>query len=380
MNAQVEALIADKTRDFVGREYVFAAIDEFLASHSSGYFIVEGDPGAGKSAIMAELVRRTGHPSHFNVRAEGINTWAQFVENISDQVSTRLGLARVASMGQTLASADPLSELLREASMCLSSGDRLVMVIDALDEASLIGHPPGANVLFLPQTLPQGVYFVLTKRRGDLPLSLMAPQLWYALDDKRAETERDIRAYIDRAARRPLLREWLDGQAITAEAFVEVVASKSDHNFMYLRHVLPEITSGVYGDWSTATLPQGLAGYYNDHWERMGMKVAPLPRRKIRIIYVLAELQRAVSRGLIAQFASEVGTEIDEVAVQEVLDEWRQFLHEHSTPSQTLYSIYHASFQDFLHQKDVVKAAGVTIKGINAMIADELWQDLFGRN
>jgi len=30
-----------------------------------GYFTIEGDPGAGKSAILAEYVRRTGCIAHF---------------------------------------------------------------------------------------------------------------------------------------------------------------------------------------------------------------------------------------------------------------------------------------------------------------------------
>jgi serine/threonine-protein kinase len=44
------ALIADKTEGFVGREYVFEAISEFLTVHPKGYFILQADPGMGKSA------------------------------------------------------------------------------------------------------------------------------------------------------------------------------------------------------------------------------------------------------------------------------------------------------------------------------------------
>jgi hypothetical protein len=70
--------------------------------------------------------------------------------------------------------------------------------------------------------------------------------------------------------------------------------------------------------------------------------------------------------------------QVDQLAVQEVLDEWKQFLHEQLTEEGRRYSVYHASFRDFLHRKDVVQAAGVTIKDINALIANSLWVDLFG--
>jgi hypothetical protein len=76
---------------------------------------------------------------------------------------------------------------------------------------------------------------------------------------------------------------------------------------------------------------------------------------------------------LIAEFAGE-----EELTVQEVLDDWDQFLHEQRAEGQTRYSVYHASFRDFLYRKDIVQAAGVTLKEINALIADSLWDELFG--
>jgi hypothetical protein len=140
---------------------------------------------------------------------------------------------------------------------------------------------------------------------------------------------------------------------------------------MYLRYVLPAIESGTYQDLSLENLPEGLEQYYYQHWQNMGMTAKPLPRTKIKIVYVLAEAQKPVSRQLISEFSGE-----DALTVQEVLDEWQQFLREQRIDGQTGYSIYHTSFQDFLHCQDIVQAAGVTIQGINAMIADNLAQEL----
>src|SRR5262245_46004334 len=90
--AALQGLIADKTEGFVGREYVFAAIDSFLASQPSGYFVVEGDPGVGKSAILAEYVRRHGCVAHFNVRSQGVNRADQFLASVCAQVIARYEL------------------------------------------------------------------------------------------------------------------------------------------------------------------------------------------------------------------------------------------------------------------------------------------------
>jgi len=41
-------------------------------------------------------------------------------------------------------------------------------------------------------------------------------------------------------------------------------------------------------------------------------------------------------------------------------------------------SIYHASFQKFIHRKDVVEKAGVSLRDIETAISDNLWEDLYG--
>jgi hypothetical protein len=50
--------VAERTRDFTGRDWVFAEIDKWLAdSGGSRAFLLVGGPGTGKSAILARLVQ-----------------------------------------------------------------------------------------------------------------------------------------------------------------------------------------------------------------------------------------------------------------------------------------------------------------------------------
>jgi hypothetical protein len=270
-----------------------------------------------------------------------------------------------------------LSQLLQEAAGKLSSGERLVIAVDALDEVDLaVGHS-GANILYLPSILPNGVYFVMTKRHMDLPLTVTARRTSYALEQDREGTVRDVSDHIRSGIRREGLEQWLGVRGISDDEFVATLVDRSEGNFMYLRYVLPEIRWGVYDDLEIGVLPKGLQGYYDDHWRRMGMLTHPLQRTRIRIIYILAEVKQPVSRRLIAQFATDHSLAVDELTVQEVLDDWRQFLHVRRRDT-VRFSLYHASFRDFLHRKDVVQAAGVAVKDINAMIADDLWGSLFG--
>jgi outer membrane lipoprotein SlyB len=80
---ECETIIQDRTQDFTGRRFVFAAIADFLQKNRKGYFVLEAEPGVGKSSIMAKLVlllkRRC--VAHFNSQSQGIVRAEQFLEN-----------------------------------------------------------------------------------------------------------------------------------------------------------------------------------------------------------------------------------------------------------------------------------------------------------
>jgi hypothetical protein len=363
--------------EFVGREYVFDAIASFIDAHPNGYFVIEGDPGAGKSAILSEFVRSSGCTAFFNVRSLGVNTARQFLESVCAQLITRYGLDYPALPPEAALNGAFLSQCIDEASARLSLGEKLIIAVDALDEVDMTGHPAGANVLFLPARLPDRAYVVATRRQVTLPFTVHTSHELYDLLAHRQETEQDTRIYVERAARGPGVQAWMEQRAIEPEVFITEVVRQSEGNFMYLRHVLPEIAAGKYDDLDIQSLPRGLEGYYEDHWRRMGMTTKPLPIAKIRIVYVLGKLRKPLSRKLIAQLSSDPQLRLNELMVQDVLDEWDEFLHEQVVDGTKRYSIYHASFRDFLHRRDIVQAAGVTIKGINALIAGTMWDQLF---
>ena len=48
--------IAERARDFTGREWVFKALDDWLAdAEGTSFFLLTGKPGVGKSAVTARV-------------------------------------------------------------------------------------------------------------------------------------------------------------------------------------------------------------------------------------------------------------------------------------------------------------------------------------
>ncbi|NEP36998.1 AAA family ATPase [Moorena sp. SIO3B2] len=370
---EFEQFIQDKTHLFCGRQFVFKAIETFFSKTAQGYFTVIGDAGMGKSAIAAKYV--SDNPDaicFFNSRAEGMNRPELFLRKIHQQLITRY---------QLLDAQDAeLSTLLAKVREKLSAGERLVIVVDALDEVDQEG---AGNLLYLPKVLPEGIYFILTRRpyhqnQKRLQLSPSTPTQKLDLRENSQQSHRDVKEYIwqllEHGEYQQGLSQWIEKQrALSNQEFVEEIAVKSENNFMYLRCVLPAIADGFYNDKPLDELPVGLQGYYENHWQLMGMTTKPLPREKIKIIYVMCELGDAVSRQVIAKYSNQ-----DELTVQEVLDGWAQFLQKQESDQAPLYRFYHESFRDFLHRQDIVEAAGVNLPDISAEVADKMIGVLFG--
>ncbi len=108
------------------------------------------------------------------------------------------------------------------------------------------------------------------------------------------------------------------------------------------------------------------------------MDVKPLPRTKLRIIYAICELPLPGSADRIARYATDERLSVDELDVLEVLDEWSEFLHEQPFPDGPRYSIYHASFHDFLHDQRTVQASKVDRDRLRGSMGRNLLDRLTG--
>jgi lambda repressor-like predicted transcriptional regulator len=365
---EFESLIAEKTRTFCGRRFVFDAFGEFITANPRGYFTVIGDAGMGKSSIVAKYVWEHLSPCYFNIFVEGRNRPELFLKSIRRQLIDRYELPNAED-------AD-LPTLLAKVAGKLPVGERLVIAIDALDE---VEQEAGENLLHLPKNLPNSVYFLLTRRSyspGKKRLLVDVPEKELDLRDEKYVdfNHNDIKEYIrvvlnSNSGHQNKLRDWIQTRSISDTTFVDELANKSDKNFMYLRYILPAIANGDYNDFDLKQLPKGLQEYYQNHWVRMGMDAKPGQLMEI-VLYILLEIATPIPCMMIAGIA-----DVDECDANKVLeDEWVEYLKKQNVGGEICYTIYHGSFLDFLTAKREMDSRRKIFQEVNQRIAEYLEQ------
>jgi len=366
-----ETIIQDRIKDFTGRKFVFEAINEFLRTNRKGYFVLEAEPGVGKSAIMAACVVMLKRRciTHFNSQPDGIVSAETFLENACTQLIEGFGLKdKYPRLPENaLKNNNFLGDLLKEVSANSSSDKKLIFVVDALDEVDWKAQTSGSNVSYLPNDLPDNVYFIVSKRPEFLTMPT-ANKTVFDLMQYGGESLEDVKAYLaKRTERSELIQDWIKGRNLQREQFVTAVAEKSEKKFIYLRHVLDEIEGGTYNDVNLNDLPAGLEEYYQKHWgQMMGREDDPLLELKVRIIYFLSQAEEPVSGRWLAKSAREKNV----IKVQQVLGKWNSFLRQEKVGKETRYTIYHSSFRQFLEADETVQSAGITLDDINDDIID----------
>jgi hypothetical protein len=210
--------INKSTTGFTGRDWVFKAINNWLTdANESRYFLLTGMPGSGKTAIAARLVQFSQGvppPTGCDRLAGALSAWhfcsardtewfdpRTFASTLASQLATRyppfrqalwqkqhedrnITITNIQHIGQVAGSVtgmnltvhvgnipplDAFSRVVREPLLALFAAEpdtRLVILVDALDEALLYGATESIVWLLSKiDNLPKGVRFILTSRK-----------------------------------------------------------------------------------------------------------------------------------------------------------------------------------------------------------------------
>jgi hypothetical protein len=364
--------IHEKVHDFVGRQFVVEAFTHFTERYQNGYFFLRGDPGIGKSAFAAHMVQVNGYVHHFNIRSEGINSAEKFLDNLCAQLIARYQLDYAFLPLEATRDAGFLHTLLEKISARLQADEKVVIVVDALDEVDSTGTSSGANTLYLPMNLPPQIYFLVTMRRVPLNMRIECDHQVLDLLHDSAENLVDIQAYLAQMVNHAGIQRYINAQGIDTELFIGYLVEKSEGNFIYLRYVLPEIEQGAYRDLDLKALPHGLDNYYEDHWRRIREKNQQRwLEDELPVIATLTAVYKPISIQFIAR-----RTSVSTARISSILIEWEQFLHSEIVTEgdvlQERYSVYHMSFHDFLAQKKEVEGGRSVLQEAHSNIARSL--------
>lgn len=331
---------------FVGREWLVESVDQFLRSSDRGYVVVQAHAGLGKTAFAAWLARSRDWPCHFTRRRKGrVATTA--LRNLAAQLVARYGLgeqfAPSGMLPETAGEPGWFDQVLRAAAeVARAAGDRLVLVVDGLDEAE---HVDGDLPLGLPAALPAGVFVVATCRNGtDLP-ALRQPwkQLAIHAEDKRNTA--DLQRFLHAAVAEEPLATLLASHHTSVKGFVRQLIQRCGGVWVYLRYVLDELRYGLRSPADLDQLPTDLASYYIE--SLVPFEAEPTwVRTRLPLLATLA----AVAEPLPIDALTRLAGLSDPASVRALCrGRLRPFLVELTDDhGGSRYGIYHVSLREFL--------------------------------
>ncbi|MEH2064387.1 MAG: ATP-binding protein [Nostoc sp.] len=411
---EFEQIIQEKSQNFVGREFVFTGINNFFDRHRHGYFTIIGAPGSGKSAILAKYVTNNPQVIYYNAELEGKNRADEFLKVVCTQLIDWLHDLRTPPQPSPQARREQdlrippqpspqarkeqdfsqlggvpdnategswfLSLLLQQISDELEPHQKLIIAIDGLNCIDRNSQPPSTNLFYLPRYLPDGVYFLLTRRpflREKSGLLIETPSQSLDLADYPEENRRDIQAYIqsyltpltpltplpyegrggqdysshlvgEGLGERSSFKSWLSNHQINEEEFCDRLTTDSENNFMYLSQIISATLGGFYPEpFQYNQLTSVLGAYYQQHLQNM-ISFEQEEGFNIAVLNVLVQQKQPISVEAIAHII-----DADEYEVEEVLENWLEFLQQQRIAEEIHYSLYHSSFRHWLSRQQI---------------------------
>jgi hypothetical protein len=335
--------------NFIGRDWIVKEIDTFLNKNDRGYFILEGDAGVGKTTFLAWLVKQRSYLHHFIELAPGMEGIGIGLKNLSAQLILKYKISDWYvgnALPQTATRPDFLYGLLNLASEQIQDGEKVVLVVDALEEA---GTPSGHNVLGLPATLPKGVYFIVSKRPVAVTLNLNKANTgckMFVLTAEGEENLNDMRFYISKAVHWSGISKAIIEANCDPQMLIDALMSKCQGLWIYLYYVIHEIEYGKRTPLSLEDLPNGITQYYAIYWNRWRKKnEEEWNDLYLPILSTLAISEAPLTLEMLIQW---LAIDNHRTKIQSLLDEdWRIFIIIDASGNETKYRFYHASLRQF---------------------------------
>jgi WD40 repeat protein len=336
----------------LGREDVLAEMESLLDGAPRGWVLIKGGPGLGKSALLATWLKQcedAGHrvPHHFLRR--GVEDWDR-PEVVKRNLAAQVEVLFPEQKDPEARPESRLRELLQRVSKQVLEPrkERLVLVVDGLDEVEEERDSSNPLHRFLPHALPPGVW-ILCASRPTYPylswLESLGGVRTIDLDNQRwaGSNTRVVSEYWTQERASSRFKPQLTA------AFVEEVVQRAQGNILYSVKLAEWLEDQPVEKRRAELLPRGLEALLDESWERIQGLPAGLRGMVEEGLGVLAMAREALPRSVLSAVAEwrEVGDP------DRFLKVARSFLLEEPglIGSEKAWRPFHESFRSFILSK-----------------------------
>jgi WD40 repeat protein len=340
-------------------------MDAWVSERDGGWLLITGSPGLGKSALMDRWLRRreaAGSPTAFHFIRRGHLDWAE------PQIVQRNLAAQIEVMfpEQRDAEADPtyrLEQLLGRVSKVLAQrSERLVLLVDGLDEAMTLGTASKDNPVpkIFPLELPERVFVVTASRPRHPHLSWLehrtGPFEKVALDERLESNDRAVREY------------WTElGLTMTpplTEELVQAALRGAEGNLLHAVK-LRELWNKPGVVRTAKAVPRGFPGMVDELWQR----TVELPEAQRKLVRDGLAFVCAARESLPLRVIEELLHWKEDQAGDEFLPLAREMLLEEPWGAVPAYRPFHESLRELVERK-LAERKGGSIGAYHRVLAD----------
>lgn len=387
------AFLHSKRQDFTGRQWLFDAIDVWRRQSCSAEraLLIKGDPGAGKSAFVAQLVHANPggqvlayHCCQWDDYAT-LEPWrivrslaAMIAAKLEDYASLLADPIVQEALSETCSRDNPGGALERGVlnplqKLHVPEGGPRYLLIDALDEALLVppGSPDLVGVLSSRlNRLPPWLRLVATTRRESAVLDRLAGLRAQELEAESPDNLADLRSYAISRFLGPALVEQVTESKLSTADLASRLVEKSEGNFLYAQQTLEAIERGYQPLSRLDALPPGLGGLYAQRFGALFPDDASFASARV-VLDVVCAAFAPLNEELLGT-ATGIGEELPRV-----LERLASYVPRRTgTDGRSDYAIYHKSFADWLtHFDRRGKVHSASTQRGHQRLAEVCWRD-----
>jgi len=348
-------------REIIGREYLKKRIQDIITTQESGYLLLTGPLGIGKTALMANLVNEL-KPScagqevtyFFFERKSGVTEPKRCFHSLYLQYVKKHSHSLDISLSDAGDYAFALAKLLYEDARAAEDNPGIeAILVDAIDEA----EDPSTILRLLPKELPKKTFIILSSRIPFQPhIHTLKGSVAIPMDPDSQDSYRDVLRYVE---------NWRPHWSATT---CEVVAQRAKGNFLILKKFfefqpedLPETEAIERFQWQATDPEDPLLSFYSWCWEEISTisrRWSEDSKRAMRdlsaVLGILTIGQAPLTQQQILRFLGEDWTYTDlEGCFKQVVAFLEVAPGDSEVSPQVVpsYRLFHESFRRFMERK-----------------------------